>query len=124
MSERRHRIQSIELEPVKEAIYQDLIRRLESKEDLYSAACLFRFWYRLENHITSKPIYPPHDSWDQIRAYIFNGTINEEPEKPEYGTIKPREDKQPRNGTESQPRMSYLDLVVQNALRDKETSLG
>ena len=36
-----------------------------------------RFWYRFETHCRDKPRYPPHDTWEQIEAYL--GFVSETP---------------------------------------------
>jgi len=74
-SERRHRLRGDELEPVKESVYRDLLRRVESKDDLAATACLFRAWYRMEVYCRNKPSYPDHVTWKQIEAYLVFGTV-------------------------------------------------
>jgi len=46
ISERRHRIHGDEIEPVKQAVYADLLRRLRERDDLLAICTLFRFWYQ------------------------------------------------------------------------------
>lgn len=80
-SERRHRLNSIEIDPVKEACYYRLINLLEERapEDLVEASALFRAWYRIHTYCTSKPAYPSHDTWDGIASNILNyGTVSRE----------------------------------------------
>jgi len=79
---RRHRIHGAELGPVKEAVHTDLLRRLEDREDLLTTAILFRFWYRIETHVTNKPRYPPHETWGEIEAHMNYGTIMPEEGSP------------------------------------------
>jgi len=73
-SERRHRIHGDEIEPVKQAVYADLLRRLSVRDDLQVTCTLFRFWYRMETHCRNKPKYPPHDDWNALRAYLSFGS--------------------------------------------------
>jgi len=75
-SERRHRLRGDELEPAKEAIHRDLLRRLEERDDLLATACLFRAWYRMEVYCKNKPSYPAHDTWEEIQAYIDYGNVS------------------------------------------------
>lgn len=73
-SERRHRIHGDEINPVKQAVYAGLLRRLRERDDLLATCTLFRFWYRIETHCRSKPSYPPHDAWEQIETYLGFGS--------------------------------------------------
>ena len=73
--ERRHRLRGDELEPVKKAIHRDLLRRIESRDDVLATACLFRAWYRMEVYCRNKPSYPLHETWEQIEACLGFGTI-------------------------------------------------
>ena len=73
-SERRHRIHGDEVDLVKRAVYADLLRRLRERDDLLASCTLFRFWYRIETHCRNKPRYPPHDTWEQIEAYLGFGS--------------------------------------------------
>lgn len=75
-SERRHRLNGLEVGPVKEAVRADLMRRLAERDDLLTASILFRFWYRISTHCMNKPRYPLHETWRQMEAHI-NGTVNE-----------------------------------------------
>ena len=73
-AERRHRIHGAELTPVKEAVHTELLRRLETRDDILTTATLFRFWYRIETHCTNKPSYPDHDTWEALESYMGYGT--------------------------------------------------
>ena len=80
-SERRHRLNTVEIDSVKEACYHRLVHLLDERapEDLLEASTLFRVWYRIHTHCTSKPAYPSHDTWDGIASNILNyGTVSEE----------------------------------------------
>lgn len=80
-SERRHRLNPVEIDPVKEACYHRLFYLLEERahEDLLEASILFRVWYRIDTYCTSKPAYPPHDTWEGIASNILNyGAVSEE----------------------------------------------
>ncbi len=80
-AERRHRLNSMEIDPVKEACYHRLIQLLEERdpEQLLEASILFRVWYRIDTYCTGKPAYPPHDTWNGIASNTLNyGTVSEE----------------------------------------------
>ena len=77
-SERRHRLTPVEVDPVMEAVYHRLLQLVEEKKDLPTAEILFRVYYRLREHITNRPSYPPHDTWDEISSYLSYGTVSEE----------------------------------------------
>ncbi len=69
-SESRHRLNPVEIDPVKEDCYQRLLHLLEERapEDLREASPLFRVWYRIDTHCTGKPAYPFHSTWEEVRA--------------------------------------------------------
>ena len=115
-SERRHRLQGDELQPVKEAVYRDLVRRIESRDDLLITACLFRAWFRMETHCKNKPSYPGHSTWEELEASLSFGTVSPPPESNDYGTISPPTDHSD-NGTVSPSAESALDLAVKMSLR-------
>ena len=122
-SERRHRLQGDELLPVKEAVYRDLVRRIESRNDLLLTACLFRAWFRMETHCRNKPSYPGHSTWEELEASLAFGTVSLSPESCDYGTISPPTDPSD-NGTESPSAESALDVAVKMSLRmSKEASI-
>lgn len=79
-SERRHRLNSMEIDPVKEACYHRLLQLLEERdpEQLLRASTLFRVYYQLREHVTNRPSYPPHDAWEEISAYLSFGTVSRE----------------------------------------------
>ena len=79
-SERRHRLNPVEIDPVRDACYHRLIQLLQdlSPEDLLEASILFRVWYRIDTHCTGKPAYPFHSTWEEISAFLSFGTISEE----------------------------------------------
>ena len=76
-SERRHRLNSMEIDPVKVSCYHRLLYLLEKRapEDLLEASALFRVWYRIHTYCTSKPAYPDHGTWGEISAYMDFGTV-------------------------------------------------
>jgi len=74
-NERRHRLRGDELDPVKEAVHRDLLRRIKDRDDILTTACLFRAWYRMETYCRNKPSYPLHDTWEQIEASLDYGTV-------------------------------------------------
>lgn len=75
-SERRHRLNAIEIIPVKNACCNRLIQLLQDRtpEDLLEAIALFRIWYRIENYVKNKPKYPPHETFNQIASSLNYGT--------------------------------------------------
>ena len=70
----------MDLDPVKEACYHGLFHLLEERvpEDLLDASILFRVYYRLSEHVTDRPSYPSHSTWDEISAYLSYGTVSKE----------------------------------------------
>lgn len=77
-SQRRHRLNSVEVEPVLESVEFRLNQLLEEKEDLLTASILFRVYYRLREHVTNRPSYPSHSTWEEILAYLSYGTVSKE----------------------------------------------
>ena len=81
-SQRRHRINPQEIEPILEACAQRLIHFLSlsihDSGDLQEAGSLFRVYYRLNEHVMSRPSYPPHETWDEIAVYLDNGSVSKE----------------------------------------------
>ncbi|MCW3988822.1 MAG: hypothetical protein NWE88_01955 [Candidatus Bathyarchaeota archaeon] len=74
-TERRHRLNGVELDPVMVAVYHRLLRLVEEKDDLRTAAILFRVYYRLREHIINRPHYSSHSGWSEIASYL-NGTVS------------------------------------------------
>ena len=69
-SERRHRLNPVEVDPVKEAVHFYLLRLLEERQDLLTASIPFRAFYRIDAYCKkNKPSYPPHDTWEEIGNY-------------------------------------------------------
>ena len=114
-SERRHRLHGDELQPVKEAVYRDLVRRIESRDDLLITACLFRAWFRMETHCKNKPAYPGHSTWEELEVSLGFGTVSPPPESYDYGTISPPTAPSD-NGTVSPSAESALDVAVNRGL--------
>ena len=80
-SERRHRLNPVEIEPVMDACHHRLIQLLQdrSPEDLLEASILYRVWFRIQTYCTSKPKYPPHDTWKALASNIQTyGTVSRE----------------------------------------------
>ncbi len=75
-SERRHRLRGDELEPAKETIHRDLLKRLEERDDLLDTVCLFRAWYRMAVYCKNKPAYPAHGNWEEISAFLNYGNAS------------------------------------------------
>lgn len=79
-SERRHRLNPVEIDPVKTACYYRLLHLLEERapETLLEASTLFRVWFRIQTYCTSKPAYPAHNTWDEIATNILSfGNVSE-----------------------------------------------
>lgn len=77
-SQRRHRLNGVEVPPVMEAVEFRLRQLLEDKEDLLTSSILFRVYYRLREHVTNRPNYPPHGTWEEISSNLSYGTVSEE----------------------------------------------
>lgn len=69
LSERRHRLNMIEVNPVREAVRDELLEMLERREHPLQAEILFRVWYRLETHPHGRPDYPEF-SWATLTAFL------------------------------------------------------
>jgi len=67
-SERRHRLNPMEIDPVKNACYYRLLHLLEERalEDALEASTLFKVWYRIHTYCAGKPAYPSHDTWEAL----------------------------------------------------------
>ena len=52
-SERRHRLNPVEVDPVMEAVGFRLRQLVEEKQDLRTAEILFRVYFRLREYVTS-----------------------------------------------------------------------
>lgn len=66
---RRHRLNHIELGPVKRAVRGQLIQLLEDRMDPLEAELLFRVWYRMQNPRPGQPDYPDF-SWSTLRTHV------------------------------------------------------
>ena len=88
-SERRHRLNAIEIIPVKNACCNRLLQLLRDRnpEALLEAIALFRVWYRIEHYVRNKPKYPPHNSFEQIASGLNYGTESTVIEKAEKGAF-------------------------------------
>jgi len=69
VSQRRHRINGLELGPVKNAIRTQLIDYLEARRSRLEAEILYRVLYRMENPNPGQPNYPDF-SWAAVRALV------------------------------------------------------
>ena len=69
MSQRRHRINGLELGPVKNAVRTQLIDYLEARRSRLEAEILYRVLYRMENPNPGQPNYPDF-SWAAVRALV------------------------------------------------------
>lgn len=76
--DRRHRLHSIEVNPVKIAVKEKILNLLANKEDLLTASILFRVFYRLENYCKNRPDYPVHDTWEALESYFGTDTCKTE----------------------------------------------
>ncbi len=77
-SQRRHRLNGLEVPSVMEAVEFQLKQLLEDKADLLTTSILFRVYFRLREHVTNRPNYPPHGTWEEISSYLSYGTVSEE----------------------------------------------
>jgi len=79
-SERRHRLGPDEIEPVRDAALNRLHALLEDREpdELDEARALFRIWYRIHHYVTSRPVYPPHGTREEMSDYLTFGTVSSE----------------------------------------------
>lgn len=75
-SERRHRLNPVEVDPVMVAVYHRLLQLVEDKEDFLTAEILFRVYFRLREYVKSRPSYPPHSTWEEINAFLSFGTVS------------------------------------------------
>jgi hypothetical protein len=121
-SERRHRLQGNEILPVKEAVYRDLVRRIESRDDLLLTAWLFKAWFRMETHCTHKPAYPGHSTWEELEASLGFGTVSPSTESLDYGTLTPQIETT-KNGTDTPLAESSLDMAVKMSIRMSKEDL-
>jgi len=65
-SERRHRIQGLEIPEVIEGLKLRLRQHLEDRDDLMKATVAFRALYRLNEHKVGRPDYPEPVTWELI----------------------------------------------------------
>ena len=80
-SERRHRLNPGEIEPVKNACLHRLeyFNARSHPEDILEAGYLFRVFFRLNEHVTSRPTYPPHETMEEISSYL--GYVHPSPDE-------------------------------------------
>ncbi len=121
-SERRHRLQGNEFQPVKEAVYRGLVKRIESRDDLLITSSLFRIWFRMETHCKHKPSYPGHSTWEELEASLGFGTVSPSPESLDYGTLTPQVETT-KNGTDTPLAESPLDMAVKMSIRMSKEDL-
>ena len=76
-SERRHRLNELEVPETIEALKDRLQLLCKDRELLLSAEICFKAWYRLSQHIQGRPSYPEPITWQAIEDYIKNGTVLE-----------------------------------------------
>ena len=78
LTDRRHRLNPEEVDPVKEAVhlYLEQLSSHRAPEDLPHAETAFRVLYRLHIHQPGRPRYPEPITWDTIAALLNNGTIS------------------------------------------------
>jgi len=86
-SERRHRLNPDEIEPVRDAAHDRLVNLsdLRDPSTLNEAQSLYRLWYRISRYVRNKPSYPPHESWDEVALQLTYGTVNGAGEVAESG---------------------------------------
>jgi hypothetical protein len=71
LTERRHRINELELPHLKEAIENQLSEWKQTRTVLQAikAEQLFRLWYRIHTHCHGRPSYPEF-SWGNLEDYL------------------------------------------------------
>lgn len=86
-SQRRHRLNPDEIEPVRDAALYRLLQLVKTRGPgtLDEAGSLFRIWYRITYYIRNKPSYPKHGTYELISAQLPYGTVL----PPREGTTKP-----------------------------------
>ena len=73
LSERRHRLNMLEVPEVIEALKLRLRYHLEDRGSLLEAAIAFRAYYRLVTHCRGKPSYPEPITWSLIEDFVELG---------------------------------------------------
>jgi len=70
---RRHRINNIEVEPVKEAVLNELRALCQERRsgELWKTQMLFRVYWRLEAHRQGQPNYPDPLDWPTMSGYLM-----------------------------------------------------
>ena len=69
LSERRHRLYSIEVPEVKEGLKLRLHQLYETRKDKEAAEIVFRALFRLSRDEPGRPKYPEF-SWDMVGHYL------------------------------------------------------
>ncbi len=69
MSERRHRLYSIEIPEVKTGLKLRLQKLYETRKDLEAAEIAFRALFRLSRDEPGRPKYPEFN-WDMLQRYL------------------------------------------------------
>ena len=74
---RRHRLNGIEVGPVREAVtaYLQSLSHTRNDDYLLTAELLLHVFIRLEDCRPGKYQYPEKVTWDIIDGYVNNGTI-------------------------------------------------
>ncbi len=68
---RRHRLNEHEIDPVKQAVENMLIKLCRELEDELTAITLFKVWWRLEIHREGNPAYPDPINWGTISDHLM-----------------------------------------------------
>jgi hypothetical protein len=69
-SDRRHRINSDEVEPVRDAVEKELRTLIETRSDFDKAEPLFKVLFRFDNYFHRRPPYPNPITWETIEDWI------------------------------------------------------
>ncbi len=64
-----------EVNPVKEAIENELRELCQTRANLDKAVTLFKVWWRLQIHRWGVPDYPKGIDWPTISSYVHMSTI-------------------------------------------------
>ena len=61
-----------EIEPVINACFKNLLHLVgkNDPEDLLEDGYLFQVFFRINEHVTSRPTYPPHETMEEISSYL------------------------------------------------------
>ena len=70
---RRHRLNTHEIDPVKEAVENELQVLCQERRDEPKARKLFCVWWRIKTHCQGQPAYPKPLTWNTMASYLYTG---------------------------------------------------